>query len=119
MNILELFTGKKENSLGKFEVTSDNLTNVFKSIVDKADMLNPTGVKTSAHRAVSVKYDGSKFIILIHAYNPPLQITWTGFNDINKLAQVVANLSKTSKKVGFMNLRKLEHGTEVFQLALA
>ena len=120
MNILEIIQPKKEkNYTAKFECTLNNLAQTFKNVTEQHGMLNPKGVVSKTTKAIQIKKINGKYIIYINLYTPPLELEWVNLNNPNSTTTILSKLADINKKIGFVNIKQLQNGNSIFQMAIA
>lgn len=112
------FEGRREKNVGKIECSRGELPDVLIGMLQKMGMNNPSKLTVKSTKGVTVIKKGNKYVLVLNTYNPPLVLSWTGTIPLSQLLEVIDNVAKEGKKIGFINFVNVE-GTSTFQLGLA
>jgi len=122
MEIINFFKQKIENfgsnTIGKFESSPENLANTFVALCERTGLLNPTSLSTNASKGIVINKKDNKYLIELQMFKPPITLEWTSLENIDKLFNVLDSISESDKKIGYINIRNLDEGSKVFQLAI-
>lgn len=115
--MLKIFEKDEEKVIGTYECSKDTLVSAVLNLLGTMDMVNPSGVVSSASKAVVITKKGGNYLIQLNTYNPPIEIEWSDAMQIWQLEEAIHDAIENHKKIGFINKRRLSDGHQIFQMA--
>lgn len=122
MNFFDFFNFKTESGskeVGSFDCDASTLTDAFVNLSGKVGIKNPTTLSVNSAKGISIQKKGDKYIIKLLMFTPPVELEWTDLKPMNQLFDILNEMTTNNKKVGYLNIKKIDSGISFFQLALS
>lgn len=116
MSLLNINPSQAErgvSSVGKIEVTGENMVDMLMGIMTSMGLTNPSNITSSSSKAVTIVKKGLSYVITLNHYDPPITFTWTGLMPTAKLAEVISKLIEDKKKINYINKVDTSEGSFV------